>query len=124
MKQIKLEVGKTYRSRKGEEVKIVRKDDYDSKYPYQGSKGEWYTESGRSRYFGKEDPEGLIEEVPSESDCNIPLVMWRFSIVFLIPLTLILMVTVMPMRWLLTGKYKWKQKEFPLLYNWGRKCGL
>ena len=51
-------------------------------------------------------------------------VMWRFSIVLLIPITLILMVTVMPIRWLLTGKYRWKQKEFPLLYNWGRKCGL
>jgi len=49
---------------------------------------------------------------------------WRFSIVLLIPIMLILMVTVMPIRWLLTGKYRWKQKELPLLYNWGRKCGL
>lgn len=56
--------------------------------------------------------------------CTIHGVMWRFSIVLLIPITLILMVTVMPIRWLLTGKYRWKQKEFPLLYNWGRKCGL
>ena len=56
--------------------------------------------------------------------CTIHGVMWRFSIVLLIPITLILMVTVMPIRWLLTGKYRWKQKEFPLLYNWGRKCGF
>ena len=55
---------------------------------------------------------------------TIHAVMWRFSIILLIPITLILMFTVMPIRWLLIGKYRWEQKEFPSLYNWGRKCGL
>lgn len=62
----------------------------------------------------------------SEKNGNLPIfsVMWRFSIVLLIPITLILMITAMPIRWLLTGKYRWKQKEFPLLYNWGKKVGF
>lgn len=60
MSKIKLEVGKTYRSRKGKEVKIVSKDS-TSNLPYQGDNGVWYTESGRC---GVEDPEDLIEELP------------------------------------------------------------
>lgn len=63
MKTLKLEVGKTYRSRKGEEVRIIRKADVN-KYVYQGSNGEWYTESGRWEDFGVEDPLDLIEELP------------------------------------------------------------
>ena len=60
MKQLKLEVGKTYRNRKGEEVRIVEYDG-DPEYPYRGSDGEWYTESGS--YWHRERPEDLIEEV-------------------------------------------------------------
>jgi len=60
MKQIKLEVGKTYRDREGKEVEIIRKDD-NGRPPYQGDNGVWYTESGRC---GVEDPDDLIEEVP------------------------------------------------------------
>jgi signal peptidase I len=62
MSNIKLQVGKTYRNRKGEEVKIVEYNG-DSEYPYGGSDSEWYTESGRFEYFTK-SPEDLIEEVP------------------------------------------------------------
>jgi hypothetical protein len=61
MSQIKLEVGKTYRSRKGEKVKIVRNG--DGEYPCQGDNGYWYTESGRWYDFDEEDPDNLIEEV-------------------------------------------------------------
>ena len=43
---------------------------------------------------------------------------WRLSIVLLMPFALILLVVVMPIKWALTGKYKWKPKDFPLLYNW------
>ena len=43
---------------------------------------------------------------------------WRLSIVLLMPFTLILLVVVMPIKWILTGKYKWKPKGFHLLYNW------
>lgn len=50
MSKIKLEVGKTYRSRKGEEVRIVKKD--VGQYAYNGSDGEWYTESGRFTMIG------------------------------------------------------------------------
>jgi hypothetical protein len=66
MKQIKLEVGKTYRNRKGEEVRIVEKHG-EGKYPYKDDNGKWYTESGRWKYFGTENPEDLIEEVGSTS---------------------------------------------------------
>lgn len=61
MKTLKLEVGKTYRSREGKEVRIVKKD--GGSHPYTGSDGEWYTESGRWQDFSEEDPRDLIEEV-------------------------------------------------------------
>ena len=59
MSKIKLEVGKTYRNRKGEEVRII---EYDGcpEFPYKGSNGEWFSESGRC---GVEDSEDLIEEL-------------------------------------------------------------
>src|SRR5690554_4195558 len=60
MKQIKLEVGKTYRSRKGESVKIVGKTNA-SWHLYQGSNGRWYTEAGQ--WCNAESPHNLIEEV-------------------------------------------------------------
>ncbi len=62
MKQLKLEVGKTYRNRNGEEVKIVKNDGRGA-YPYEGSDGEWYTENGKWGYASKGDLEDLIEEV-------------------------------------------------------------
>jgi hypothetical protein len=63
MKQIKLEVGKTYRSREGEEVKIVRKNNKNI-FPYQGSNGKLYYEGGKWSYVTEEHPKDLIEEVP------------------------------------------------------------
>ena len=65
MSEFKLQVGKTYRSRKGKKVTIVEYDG-DSEYPYRykGSDGEWYAENGRFAYT--ESPKDLIEEVPSE----------------------------------------------------------
>ncbi len=63
MKQIKLEVGKTYRSREGEEVKIVRKNNKNI-FPYQGSNGKLYYEDGKWSYVTEEHPKDLIEEVP------------------------------------------------------------
>lgn len=66
MQTLKLEVGKTYRSRKGEEVRIVEKN-RDGKYPYKGDNGHLYTESGRFLFYAEESPYDLIEEVPSET---------------------------------------------------------
>jgi len=68
MKTLKLEVGKTYKSREGEEVKIVGKD-RTGKFPYTGSDGGWYTERGRFLLYGEISSRDLIEEVeeiPSE----------------------------------------------------------
>jgi len=62
MKKIKLEAGKTYLSRKGEEVKIVSKDSTSS-YPYQGSNGRRYIENGKWDVHDREHPDDLIEEV-------------------------------------------------------------
>ena len=63
MKTLKLQVGKTYLNRNGEEVKITG---CDGGYyqPYKGTNGEWYTESGRWQDFSVEDPRDLIEELP------------------------------------------------------------
>jgi hypothetical protein len=62
MSNIKLEVGKTYRSRKGEEVKIVGMGNKGWDY-WEGSNGEWYYEGGKWSYVSKEHPNDLIEEV-------------------------------------------------------------
>ena len=61
MKTLKLEVGKTYRSRKGEEVKIVRK--IDSIWAFVGDNEESYNEQGRYYSANWSSPYDLIEEV-------------------------------------------------------------
>src|SRR5690554_5718680 len=65
MSKIKLEVGKTYRNRNGEEVKIVEKDS-GHKYAYLGNSGKWYTENGRCGSVTT-TPFDLIEEVPTKT---------------------------------------------------------
>lgn len=67
MKQIKLEVGKTYRNRRGEEVKIVEKQETVGRHAYRGSDDEWYTERGRFNLYVGQSGSDLIEEVPSET---------------------------------------------------------
>jgi|SRR5690554_6046076 len=61
MKQLKLQVGKTYRSREGEEVKIIEKIGKGN-WRYGGNNSKWYTESGGWDVCGAEHPEDLIEE--------------------------------------------------------------
>ena len=61
MKTLKLQVGKTYRSRKGEVVKIVRK--IDSIWPFVGDNEESYREQGRYYSASWNSPYDLIEEV-------------------------------------------------------------
>jgi hypothetical protein len=68
MKTLKLEVGKTYRSRKGEEVKIVRK--IESIWAFVGDNEESYNEQGRYYSANWASPYDLIaevEEVPETS---------------------------------------------------------
>jgi len=64
MSQIKLEVGKTYRSWRGEEVTIVKYDS-DSEDPrrYMGDDHKWYTKDGRFDYFFGDSLYDLVEEV-------------------------------------------------------------
>jgi len=62
MSNIKLEVGKTYRSREGEEVKIVGTGNMGWDY-WNGNNGEWYYEGGKWSHFAKEHPKDLVEEV-------------------------------------------------------------
>ena len=61
MSEIKLQVGKTYRSRKGEEVKIVGTN--DSIWPFVGDNEESYNEQGRYYSANWSSPYDLIEEV-------------------------------------------------------------
>lgn len=63
MKTLKLQVGKTYRSRNGEEVKIVRKNNKGWVY-WEGNNGRWYYEGGKGSFAAVEHPKDLIEEVP------------------------------------------------------------
>src|SRR5690554_418442 len=63
MKQIKLEVGKTYLSREGKKVKIVENGGKGN-WRYRGNNSKWYTESGRWDNLSTEHLEDLIEEVP------------------------------------------------------------
>lgn len=66
MKTLKLQVGKTYRSREGKEVKIVGMGNKGWDY-WEGSNGEWYYEGGKWSYVSKEHPNDLIEEVSEDS---------------------------------------------------------
>lgn len=66
MRQIQLEVGKTYISREGEEVKIIKKSNPHN-HPFQGSNGGFYAENGRWGYGSEERPEDLIEEIPEST---------------------------------------------------------
>ena len=63
MKTLKLQVGKTYRNREGEEVRILRMGNRGWDY-WEGSNGEWYYEGGKWSYVAEEHPKDLIEEVP------------------------------------------------------------
>jgi signal peptidase I len=62
MSNIKLQVGKTYRSREGEEVKIVKMGNMGWDY-WSGNNGEWYYEGGKWSHFAEEHPKDLVEEV-------------------------------------------------------------
>ena len=61
MKTLKLQVGKTYRNRKGEEVKIIGTN--DSMWPFVSDNGESYNEQGRYYSANSDSPYDLIEEV-------------------------------------------------------------
>jgi hypothetical protein len=62
MKQLKLEVGKTYRSREGKVVRIVEK--IDSTWPFVGDNEESYNEQGRYYWVNWDSPYDLIDEGP------------------------------------------------------------
>ena len=62
MKTLKLEVGKTYRNRKGEVVRIVEK--IDSTWPFVGDNEESYDEQGRHCWVNWDSPYDLIDEGP------------------------------------------------------------
>ena len=67
MKNLRLEVGKTYRNRKGEEIRIVDNDGI-SAYSFKGSDGKWYAVNGRFDHFFEDSPLDLIEEVEKEGE--------------------------------------------------------
>ena len=51
----------------------------------------------------------------------LTVVVWRLLIAIYIPVIIILAVTYMPIKWLITGKYLLNKKEQPVLYKLGRK---
>lgn len=67
---MKLEVGKSYRTRAGEKVTIVSKGDYgEYSYHFKGSNGETYQEDGRL-YYSYEDAVDLVS--PWDDDPTTP----------------------------------------------------
>jgi hypothetical protein len=66
--ELKLEVGKTYKARGGEEVTIVRRaTGKDIEYPFEDTEGEGYTEDGQF-YGWMESEHDLIEEIKTETE--------------------------------------------------------
>lgn len=67
MSKIKLEIGKTYRDRRGEEVTIIEeiRDGIDS---YKGDNGRLYTESGRFLFYAGESLLDIIKEIEKERE--------------------------------------------------------
>ncbi len=52
-------------------------------------------------------------------------VMWRLSAVFFLVFTAILVVTYMPIKWVVTGKWHLdSNKQTNRMYKWGKKCGF
>ena len=56
-------------------------------------------------------------------------VMWRFSLILLIPIMILLYVTYMPVKWLFTGKFRFSQginaKWYEvMIHKWLLKVGL
>ena len=75
MKTLKLQVGKTYRNRKGEEVRIIGTN--DSMWPFVGDNEESYNEQGRYYSANSDSPYDLIDEVeevpePTRHTFDIP----------------------------------------------------
>lgn len=81
---MKIEVGKTYKTKGGDVVKIIAMDPYDNTYPYEGSNGFWYTSTGTYYYYNgwlsdpDLDPE-LVDDGSSESIPNIGSSLMRFD---------------------------------------------
>ena len=49
-------------------------------------------------------------------------ILWRLSIIPYLISVLIMYVTVLPIRWLIIGEYRLKnKKDFPFMYKWGKK---
>ena len=61
---LKLEVGKTYRCRNGNKVKIIGK--INSTWPFVGDNEELYDEQGWYYLAKSDDPKDLIEEIGKE----------------------------------------------------------
>lgn len=66
MEQITLQIGKTYRSRNGKDVRIIAQV-FSGEPRYQGDNGHRYTESGRLENYNMETIHDLIEEAPKFS---------------------------------------------------------
>lgn len=63
-------------------------------------------------------------ESNEKSGLNLAVVIWRFSIVIYVPLTILLMLTYMPIKWIVTGRYWLKKQDEKLLYIWGKNIGI
>lgn len=78
---MKIEVGKTYKTKGGDVVKIIAMDPYDNIYPYEGSNECWYTSTGTYYYNGGPSDQDLdlVDDGSSESIPNIGSSLMRFD---------------------------------------------
>jgi hypothetical protein len=72
---MKLEVGKTYRNREGQHVKIIEKKKSGSLYPFRGDDNGRYSHTGVFSIHGATFRDNLVEEVADEEPTNEPTTM-------------------------------------------------
>lgn len=77
---MKIEVGKTYKTKGGDVVKIIAMDPYDNTYPYEGSNDCWYTSTGTYYNGWSSDPEfDLIDDGSDNESPSIAFSLMKFD---------------------------------------------
>lgn len=76
---MKIEVGKTYMTKGGDEVKIIAMDPYDNIYPYVGSNEFWYTSTGTYFYNDGSSDYDLVDDGSSEPVPSVVSSLMKFD---------------------------------------------
>ncbi len=70
----------------------------------------------------------MIKETINQKDKEqlaLYRIMWRFSAIIFLPMSLIIAIAYLPLQWIVTGKYYLNPKGWTnFMYKWGLKCGF